>query len=170
MLKESLSKKRSAILKRWLDLILETYPPETANFLKKQDDPFTNPVGQTILQGIDGIFNDILNGAGSENAAAFLEKVIKIRAVQDFTASQAISFVFLLKKAVREELKDEINRDRLHEDLSLLNDRVDELALIAFDMYMKSREKIYELKSNEIKNMTFRLLQRANLICEVQQE
>jgi hypothetical protein len=170
MLKESLSKKRSAILKRWLDLILETYWPETAIFLKKQDDPFTNPVGQTILQGIDGIFNDILNGAGSENAAAFLEKVIKIRAVQDFTASQAISFVFLLKKAVREELKDEINRDRLHEDLSLLNDRVDELALIAFDMYMKSREKIYELKSNEIKNMTFRLLQRANLICEVQQE
>lgn len=170
MLKESLSKKRSAILKRWLDLILATYPPETANFLKKQDDPFTNPVGQTILQGIDGIFNDILNGAGSENAAAFLEKVIKIRAVQDFTASQAIAFVFLLKKAVREELKDEIDRDRLHEDLSLLNDRVDELALIAFDMYMKSREKIYELKSNEIKNMTFRLLQRANLISEVQQE
>lgn len=170
MLKESLSKKRSAVLKRWLDLILEAYPPETASFLKKQDDPFNNPVGQTILQGIDGIFNEILNGSGSENAAAFLEKVIKVRAVQDFTASQAISFVFLLKRAVREELKDEINRDRIHEDLSLLNDRIDELALIAFDMYMKIREKIYELKSNEIKNMTFRLLQRANLICEVQQE
>ena len=157
-------------MKRWLDLILETYPPETANFFKKQDDPFTNPVGQTILQGIDGVFNEILDGAGPENAAAFLEKVIKVTAVQDFTASQAISFVFLLKRAVREELKDEINRDRLHEDLLMLNDRIDELALIAFDMYMKSREKIYELKSNEIKNMTFRLLQRANLICEVQQE
>jgi hypothetical protein len=35
---------------------------------------------------------------------------------------------------------------------------------------MNHREKIFEIKVNEIKNMTFGLLKRANLIYEIQEE
>jgi hypothetical protein len=170
MLKGLLSKKKSAILKRWLDLILETYPPETASFLKKHNDPFTNPVGQTILYGIEGILNELLSETESGKTSSFLEDIIRIRAIQDFSAAQAISFIFLLKKVVGEELRDEINENRLHEEMLSLDSKIDELALLSFDIFMKSREKIYELKATEVKNMTFRLLQRANLICEVQDQ
>jgi hypothetical protein len=41
------------------------------------------------------------------------------------------------------------------------------MALLSFDVYMKCKERIYEIKADEVKRMTFRLIQRANLICEV---
>lgn len=168
MLKEHLAKKRSAIVKRWMDLILKAYPPETAFFLRRQDDPFANPVGHTLKKGIEDIFEAILSDAGTENAAEFLERIIKVNAVQDLTASQALSFIFLMKKAIREELGKEIEEFRLHKDALLIDDRIDELALSAFDMYMKDREKLYELRADEAKRMTFRLLQKANLITEAE--
>jgi len=46
--------------------------------------------------------------------------------------------------------------------------RIDSLALLAFDLFMACREKIYELKANEARNMTYRLLQKAKLVCEVE--
>ncbi|MBI5188761.1 MAG: RsbRD N-terminal domain-containing protein [Nitrospirae bacterium] len=159
-----LSEKRSIILERWFDVILETYPADTSSFLKKQKNQFTNPVGYTIYQGIEGIFEGLLNGIDSERVSPFLDGIIRIRAVQDFTPSQAISFIFLLKKVIREELKNEIGEDGIAEELLELESKIDELAFLSFDIYMKCREKIYELKANEVRNMTFRLLQRANLI------
>jgi hypothetical protein len=52
----------------------------------------------------------------------------------------------------------------MSEQLSAFDSTIDDLALYAFDIYMKCREKIYELKANEAKNATFRLLQRAKLM------
>ncbi len=76
--------------------------------------------------------------------------------------------MFDLKKMIRDEMKTaKANAD---DEILELESRIDALALIAFDIYMKCREKIYELKANEVKNMTFRLLQRANLMGEVQGE
>jgi len=40
------------------------------------------------------------------------------------------------------------------------------LGLLAFDIFMRCREKLYDIKANEMRHMTFRLLQQANLICE----
>ena len=90
--------------------------------------------------------------------------------MQDFSPSQAVSFLFLLKKVVREELKKELQRNQFHDELHSLESEIDTLALLAFDVYMKCREKIYELKTNETRNKMFRLLQRANLICEMEDE
>jgi len=37
---------------------------------------------------------------------------------------------------------------------------------VLFDIYMMCREKIYELKANEVRNRTYRAFKRANLITE----
>lgn len=182
-LKNLLSERKSAILKRWFEMILETYPADTSNFLKNQKNPFTNPVGHTIFQGIEELFNELLNGIDSDPDSfktPFLDNIIRIRAVQDFTPSQAIAFVLLLKKVIREELKNDPTLNLLQgnsgrengiiEELLALESKIDDLALLSFDIYMKCREKIYELKANEVKNMTFRLLQRANLVCETAEQ
>ncbi len=168
MLKNLLGEKKPTILKRWFDLILEAYPPDTSNFLKNQKNQFTNPVGYTIAQGIEGLLDELLNGMDSEKVSTFLDNIIRIRAVQDFTPSQAISFIFLLKKVIREELKNEIREDGIAQELLELDSKIDELAFLSFDIFMVCREKIYELKANEVRNMTFRLLQRANLIYEME--
>lgn len=169
-LENLLSQKRSAILQRWYDLILETYPADTANFLREQKNQFANPVGHIILQGVDGFYEELLKGDDFKSISLFLDNIIRIRAVQDFTPSQAISFIFLLKKVIREELEREVSENQLSESLLLFESRIDKLALLSFDIYTKCREKIYELKVNELKNSMSRLLQRANLIYEIQEQ
>ena len=49
-LKDLMEGKKSVILERWFDAILETYPTDSSGFLKKQSDRFANPVGHTISQ------------------------------------------------------------------------------------------------------------------------
>jgi hypothetical protein len=167
--KDLLLEKKSAILKRWFDVILESYPADTSNFLKKQKNRFANPVGYTISQGIEGLFGEILQGIDSEKVSPFLDNIIRIKAIQDFSASQAVSFIFLLKKVIREKFEKEIKENQFSVELAALEVKIDELALLSFDIFMKCREKIYDLKAEEIKRMTFKLLQRANLICEIQE-
>jgi len=165
-----LTHKRSTILKKWFNVVIETYPPETAVFLKKQKDRFANPVGSSILQGIEGIFEDILRGIDHEKVPTFLDNIIRIRAVQDFSPSQAIVFVFLLKKVIREELRKEIRENGLSEELLTLESRIDELALLAFDIFMQCREKIYDIKAMELNNQTYSLLKRAKLVIDLEEQ
>ena len=94
-----------------------------------------------------------------EKVCSHLDQVIRIRAVQDFSPAQAVGFIFLLKKAVREQLEKDIREKRLSEEISLFESKIDELALLSFDIYMKCREKIYEIRVNEVKNRTCRLME-----------
>jgi hypothetical protein len=63
----------------------------------------------------------------------------------------------------------EIRENSLSEEMTILEARIDEMALLSFDIYMKCKERIYEIKADEVKRMTFRLIQKANLICEVKE-
>ena len=49
-LETALLHRRAAILRRCLNGIFETYPPETARFMSNEDDRFLNPVGCTIAR------------------------------------------------------------------------------------------------------------------------
>lgn len=173
-LKDFLLDKKSAILEKWFDVILESYPADTSSFLKSQKNQFANPVGHTLMRGIEGLFEELLQGRDSEKVPLLLDNIIRIRAVQDFSPSQSINFIFLLKRVLREKLKMEQDNSgqekEIFEELLKLESRIDDLALLSFDIFMKCREKIYELKTNEIRNMTFRLLQKANLVYEIKEE
>ena len=171
-----LSEKKSAILNRWYDVVLDTYPSDTSGFLKGQKNPFLNPVGSTIFQGIENLFEELLcennfpipslvkGSEAGERASLFLDNIIRIRAVQEFTPSQSVAFVLLLKNAIREELKSELVEQQLLEELLFFESKIDDMALLSFDIYMKCREKLFQLKVNELQSWTFRKLQRADEI------
>ncbi|MEW6607800.1 MAG: RsbRD N-terminal domain-containing protein, partial [bacterium] len=129
------------IINRWFDLILNTYPQQTAEFVKTEKNQFANPVGWTIRKGIEGIFDGIIQ---NKDVDKFLEDIIKIKAVQGVAPSQAISFIFVLKQAIREKIGSEDN------ELLALESKIDRLATISFDIFMKCREKIYQLQTNEM--------------------
>ena len=169
-LKDLLAEKKSAIVKKWFDAVVETYPGDTSGFLKKHAAQFTNPVGFTFAQGMEGLFDALLAGLIPDKVSAFLDGIVRIRAVQDFAPSQAVSFIFVLRGVVRGELKNELLENRFSEELAAFDSAVDDLALFAFDIYMKCREKIYDLKAQEARNATFRLLQQAKLIGEKEQQ
>jgi hypothetical protein len=157
-LKALLQQKKEDILKRWISLTLETYPPDISKFLKLEKDRFANPVGHSISTSSETILDELIHGENSNKIASALDSIIRIRAVQDFTPSQAIVFIFLLKKAVREELKVwgqgfKTDDDReILEELVLFETRVDNLATLAFDVYVKCRDDIHRIKVGGTKN------------------
>lgn len=169
-LKDFLSEKKSAIVKKWFNSILDNYPADASNFLREQKDRFLNPVGHTISQSIDGLFVEIIHGADFEKAYPYLNDILKIKAVQDFSPSKAISFIYLLKQIIREELESDIRSNGLSDESRSFESQLDNLALLSFDIYMSHKERIFELRVNEIKNMTFGLLKRANLIYDDEEE
>ncbi len=162
-----LSQRKKNIVKKWFDLVVETYPEDTSNFLKGQKDPFANPVGNTTIQGLRALFDELLSEMNFKTAATLLDPIIKIRAVQNFSPSQATGFVLALKKIIRENIKTEINEKQIINDLFQLELKIDELSLIAFDIYMQCRERVFQLKANEVGNRTFSAFKRAGLIAEI---
>lgn len=166
-LEKHLAQKKARIVGRWLDLIFETYPADSQRFLRKQKDRFANPVGTTISKEIENLYDELIGGLEPHGGSPPLDRIIRIRAIQDFSPSQALSFVFLLKRAIKEEIQKEILEDRLSEDLWTMGSRIDDLALFAFDIYMNCREKLYEIKANEAKNQVSGLLKRAGMIIDI---
>ncbi len=168
-LKSQLIAKKSVIVKKWFDAVADTYPDNTSSFLKKKKAQFTNPVGFTLAEGLEALFDVLLKGLIPDTVKTFLDSIIRIRAIQDFAPSEAVSFIFLLKKIIRQELGNDIlQQPRMNDELAAFDSSIDDLALYSFDIYMNCREKIYELKANEARNMTFRLLQQAKLIVDNQ--
>lgn len=165
-LERILSERKSAIVKRWIDCIIDTYPSNTQRFLRKEKDPFSNPVGSTVKAEIEAMFDGLIH-ADDPGVSIALENIVRVRAVQDFEPSQAISFVFHLKRIIRDELREQIPRDGLSEDWERIEGKIDGLALLAFDTYSKCRRRIYELRVNEAKRQVSGLLRRANLISEI---
>ena len=163
MFNDLLSRNEAAILKRWFDLVLETYPPDTATLMRKDKDQFTNPVGSILSREIKVIFKKLCEGSPEEKYQASLDSILKIRSVQDFSPSQAVEFIFLLKRAIGETLKNEICKESVMDEWLKFQSRIDDLALQAFDAYMECREKICEIRINQAraeKEMAFQMMKR----------
>ena len=162
MLRDVFASQRSAILDWWYQSLLETYPAHTARFLRREQNQFANPAGHILRAGLEAVLDEMLGDADWSRLEALLEDMIKLRALQDFTPSQAVSFVFMSKPAVR-SLADANGAPVLDASVAReLEATVDQLAMAAFDVYMKCRERVYEVRYNQLKKMNYTLLERAN--------
>jgi len=151
-LKNLLSKKRSAIVAKWADRVLDTYPLEVQSLFRQQGDPFANPVGSTIVGSLDGLFGELFGKGGGDKIRPLLEGILRIRAIQNFSPSQAVIFLPLLKGVLKEEIGEEVRQNRLHEEWLELETRIDDFLLLAFDIYMECREKIHQLRTQELRS------------------
>jgi hypothetical protein len=162
-LTDLLTQKKSTIVDKWLRVIYESYAPETAIFLKKEKDRFDNPMGYRISLGIKNLFGALLQEMETEEVLVFLDEIIGIRALQNFTPGKALAFIFLLKNVIRAELAKELRDGDLAAELLELESRIDGLALLGFEVYTKRREKLNEIRINEIKNRVSGLMRRTGL-------
>ncbi|WP_161626535.1 RsbRD N-terminal domain-containing protein [Desulfatiglans anilini] len=158
-----LIERRSAIVKRWRDVLFESYEPEGRDFLRRQKDPFSNPVGATLSGELEAVYDHLVSGGSAEDIAACLDRIIRIRAVQDFSPSKALAFLIQLKPVIRKELQGaKSSGAAASAELLELEDRIDALALQGFDVYTACRQHLNELRVREIRNEVGKLLERAN--------
>jgi len=161
---ENLNKNKQKIIDQWFERIINTYPQDTSRFLKREQDPFANPVGNTTQDNIAGLFDQLLSEkTDSQFLMDYLDPILRIRAIQNFSASEAVGFVLDLKPIVRMVMKNQ-KCDISFNDYVAFEKRVDQLVLYAFDVYMACKEKVYDLKANEVRNQSFQALERANLL------
>jgi len=166
--KDVLVQKRGEILKRWFDLTIQSYPEDTAAYFKQKKDHFANPVGSTLRRGLDAILEELFKGTApdADTLRSSMDPIVRIRAIQDFKPSEAVSFIFSLKPIIRKISNKALTDENLESELRAFESEIDILGLLAFDIYMLCREKLYDLKANEVRNRTYRAFKRANLITE----
>lgn len=158
---------RTDILNRWIELTLRTYPTDAFPFVSAHHDQFANPVGETIKSCLTAVFDSLVEEADSEVLRKKLDRVIRIRSVQNFSAADAVGFVFGLKDLVRREIGSHADSAAIREELVQFDSRVDQLALLAFDTFMRCREQAYDIRAREEKARSAKLLERARQIVEL---
>ncbi len=145
---DRLKSEREKIVNKWVSWALSTYPPKAQHFFKSQSDPFLNPVGNILKNELREIFDELLKDKASEKVAVSVDAIVRVRAVQDFSPSSAVMIFSSLKDVVRDVLKLDSGAYKWA-DVEEFYRRIDELCFLAFDVYVKCREKLWELKTKE---------------------
>ncbi len=157
-----LQQSKDAIVGRWLEAGLSAYAEEASTAFQRQQDPFANPVGSSLRTGTREIFEALLDGLDGAEIRQPLNEIISIRAVQELPASRAVGFVFELKDAIRAELGGLVVDPRFAPDLERFNGQIDRIALAAFDIFVHCRERVCELRVQEVKRQVSWIVGKMN--------
>lgn len=149
-LAEGFRNHREKIVKRWTEYTLSTY--NSPGFFTKERDKFANPVGGNIREALDKLFLLLSKNADSKEFTKPLEQIMSIRSVQEFTPSQAVAPLNAVKHITREVFEADKERKHLVAELYDFEFAVDLALLSAFDIYMHYRERLYQVRINEIRS------------------
>ncbi len=153
---------RGELVAKWVDSVFATYPLDAVGFLRTREDQFCNPVGDITTTSLGRMYDAV---AGEHVVAELLQdaltRFVKVRAVQDFTPSQALGVIYLLKPAMRAKLWPLFSEGGLEAEYLEAESRLDTLALMAMDVYMASHKTIAEERIKEIRNQHAQLVRWA---------
>jgi hypothetical protein len=144
-----LSGERRVLVERWVGLVLGTYPPAVARTYAEDPDEFRNPVGHAIRRSLEGLVDALLRDFDAEHVARLLDPVVRIRAVQAFTPPDAVGFVVLFKRVVRDVAQVVGENPMDASALAVLDERIDRAALVACDLDDACRRRISSLGTRE---------------------
>jgi hypothetical protein len=144
-----LVEQKAILLPRWLEASFGIYPNETVKFLQRTAGQFANPVGHSVYQGLEVLYDGLAQGIEARALTTAIDKIIRIRAVQDLPAAQAVAFVFQFKQILRQELLK--RADNPQQELAGIESAIDALALEVFAVYSACREQLYQIRLAEIK-------------------
>ncbi|MGI6656387.1 MAG: RsbRD N-terminal domain-containing protein [Desulfobulbus sp.] len=149
-LNAALTQKQEEIVALWIERTLDSYA--APGFFKQSKDPFANPVGSTISSGLRQLFELVRTGAENDMFVRPLDQVIRIRAVQEFTAAQAVAPFLELKWIVRQVFSGDKATLPLASAMDELDLVIERMALLAFDIYSQCREQLYRNRIRELKS------------------
>lgn len=154
----TVARHRDDLVEAWFERLVSGYPEQTARFLRERTDPFHNPVGTGLRRELAVVVDGLVKDAAPDEMAEALDRMVRIRAVQDMPPSAAVGFVLDLKMLVRQQVGPEIDPA----ELERLDGWVDRLMLAAFDVYAECREQVSEIRVHEIRNRSMKVMERLN--------
>jgi hypothetical protein len=155
---------RDRFFEEWLACTIGTYPEQTRRLLREGRDSFRNPVGHTLDASLRGLTEELFGGFDRARVTAWLDAVVHLRAVQDFSPADAVGFVALARHAA--------NRVSGHGSpglgpgaLDVLGARTDEMVVIAADLLSRCREEMRAIGARAAHRRLF-VLERAHARAE----
>src|ERR1700733_2597987 len=91
-----------AVAAHWLALTIDSYPAAVRSSLISGTDPFRNPVGYTLKENLSTLANEVLGAMDKRAIDPAIDALVRLRAVQDFSPSDALRFISELRKAITE--------------------------------------------------------------------
>ena len=77
-LRAVLERKRKDIIEQWLARTVQTYPAQTSKFLLNERDPFRNPVGEALKQGLPVLFDEIAGNLELARIGPVLDEIVRL--------------------------------------------------------------------------------------------
>lgn len=147
-----LTENKATLLEKWIDQVLGSYPDGASRIFKKQKDRFANPVGYQISRTLTEIYDSLAGDDDPSTLYAVLEELVKMLAVQVPKPSEAVSFIYSLKQVVKAECQKQGVDDLALSEWLEFEAKIDTMAYTIFDLYMTSRERLYQIRINELKS------------------
>ncbi len=158
-----------SLVQRWIQAANAVYPFAAVGFLHTNPDPFANPLGQRSREVAPLLLRAAAGLPHDENAFhGALEEFVRVRAMQDLAANVTLQVMFAYKQIIRAYLKDQkIPADEYScDELEAFDGRSDNFALLAFSMYVRQREALFETRLHDTQrrySQILRLAQRHGL-------
>lgn len=158
MLQQLIRHRREAILNAWFGRVVDGYPDQTSRFLRTTRDPFDNPVGSALREGLAHLLDLAIDYGDVDLARTAVDRIVRIRAVQDMPPSLAVGFVADLKRVVWEQVSEPVPES----DRVWLEASVDRLLLLAFDVYASCRDDVCRVQVEAMRNRSVKVMERFN--------
>lgn len=162
-----LARRREVLLPRVLELYRAS-DPSAASLAAREADPFRDPVGATVREALEALYDGLTEGRSPGELAGPIDRIVQLRAVQGVPPSEAVGFVHLLGRAARELLHASEGEERVEATRALVALEAAErgLLLVAFDRYAAARERLFAIRLKSELARVGVLLRRARLAGE----
>ncbi|MFH1049528.1 MAG: RsbRD N-terminal domain-containing protein [bacterium] len=155
-----LQENRNALIAKWQQAIIDTYPEGAGKFLSVNKNQFGNPIGFTLNQELPKIYDELTGKMDNAILNLSIESIIKLRAVQDFSPSEAVGFINLLKNIVVDETQAMMTKKSFIDSYFTFEKNIEIANGIAFEKYLEMKLKLSEIKINEVRKRNQRMVDR----------
>lgn len=169
---------RETILKEWIGLSWEQCFSQSEPALNRNCSsiPGCNtdiPLKHIFRTGLEGIFDQLIEGRLPDIRHPLLNEVIEILAIQDSPPSKALSFYESLTVIIKNRFKEYLTAeniyakdvdDNIKRQFNIFIENINKALYVSFDIYMNTRERLFNIKLKEITASNYRLLKMAKLI------
>ena len=131
-------KTRQALYEAWVDRVFGAEFKRRLLF-RQADAPFEHAVRTDLTKIVELVCSD----EPLDGSTDVPQDLVRFRAVQEISAAEAVSHVFVLKDLVRERFGGSPAYDRLDR-------RLDVVALHTFNAYAQCRDNLYRLRLREM--------------------
>ncbi|MCL1915989.1 MAG: RsbRD N-terminal domain-containing protein [Desulfovibrionaceae bacterium] len=165
-IKNLLTEYRERIIAEWLTEVERGYPLSSSGYLRATSHPFLNPAGLRHREAVEAMLDYLRNETAREDLTCALEELMRVRAVQDSTPEAGFALIYALKHILHRicgpELEEQAKNAGLEEFLRL-EKTLDGLMLLALDAYVRCRDKVAELRVEELKRRHSQIFRLAGL-------